>query len=419
MRGGPSTCIVLAAVTVGCSALALFVACGDESFTSSGSDSGSESSANDTGTTTDAPSSADGGVCDGFDAATFELPADASAVCGSGGFPTDLRADTHNCGRCGHDCLGGACVGGQCKPVTIYQEANDGGGVPNFGGAVVGVLRGEVYWFYPSYSGTTITFRRMPVDGSSAPENLTDSLPVWSAALDSSGLYYVDQADELHRFVAGVGDSLLLSVPFFRSGMALDDTNIYLAGSGKVVAIAKSDAGMTTISSAEKAPTDLVVDTSWVEWLDAPWRTVPDAGTALVRYHDGSLVTPTTLGAASGLTVDERRNLYWFDDEGHQLAQLAEDDPAATPTPLGTYAFEDGGYSPRAVQGVVVDGSRVFVGMGATPLAIFEVIEFSVCGAPPKQIARSTGSQVNGRIYQDATALYWTEYGGALSRLAK
>ena len=419
MRGGPAKYVVAAAVTVGCFAVALFAACGNETFSAgAGSDSGSESSADDTSTTSDAPSSTEAGVCDGFDAAAFELPADASAICGSGGFPTDLRTDTHNCGRCGHDCLGGGCALGQCQPITIYQEPNDGGGVPNGGGAVLGVLGGEVYWFYPSFSGTTITFRRMPVDGSSAPENLTSALPIWSAALDSSGLYYVDGADDLHRYVVGSGDSVLLHVPFYRNSIALDDANVYLSSSTNVVAVAKSDAGMSTISSTEKAATDLAVDTSWVQWLDAPWRTVPDAGTALVRYHDGSLVEPRSLGAASGLIVD-RRNLYWFDDVSHQLTELAEDDPNATPTSLGTFAFEDGGYSPRVIQGIVVDGPRAWTGMGYVGLGVFEVVEFSLCGAPPKELTRSTESQVIGRIYQDSTALYWTQYDGAVFRLAK
>jgi hypothetical protein len=31
----------------------------------------------------------------------------------------DAAADRHNCGACGHDCLGGDCVDGQCQPVTI------------------------------------------------------------------------------------------------------------------------------------------------------------------------------------------------------------------------------------------------------------------------------------------------------------
>jgi hypothetical protein len=31
----------------------------------------------------------------------------------------DVQTDSHNCGVCGHDCLGGACAAGQCQPYRI------------------------------------------------------------------------------------------------------------------------------------------------------------------------------------------------------------------------------------------------------------------------------------------------------------
>jgi hypothetical protein len=32
---------------------------------------------------------------------------------------TDTNTDPNNCGACGHNCLGGACVAGQCQPVIL------------------------------------------------------------------------------------------------------------------------------------------------------------------------------------------------------------------------------------------------------------------------------------------------------------
>lgn len=34
---------------------------------------------------------------------------------------SDVLRDPKNCGRCGHDCLGGACAEGSCLPTTIYK----------------------------------------------------------------------------------------------------------------------------------------------------------------------------------------------------------------------------------------------------------------------------------------------------------
>jgi len=45
-------------------------------------------------------------------------PGGDAAICEPTG-PHD--ADPKNCGACGHDCLGGACVGGRCQPVTLVS----------------------------------------------------------------------------------------------------------------------------------------------------------------------------------------------------------------------------------------------------------------------------------------------------------
>ena len=36
----------------------------------------------------------------------------------------DIESSTVNCGRCGHDCGGGACVAGTCQPFTIAPGIN-------------------------------------------------------------------------------------------------------------------------------------------------------------------------------------------------------------------------------------------------------------------------------------------------------
>src|SRR3954462_13735162 len=44
---------------------------------------------------------------------------DAAPLCAG---PTDR--DPKNCGACGHDCFGGACVGGRCGPSVIARGFN-------------------------------------------------------------------------------------------------------------------------------------------------------------------------------------------------------------------------------------------------------------------------------------------------------
>src|SRR5262249_53063258 len=60
------------------------------------------------GTPGDAEAGADGPVESGDDASDG-YSCDAGAT----------QSDKHNCGRCGHDCLGGECRGGRCAPLQI------------------------------------------------------------------------------------------------------------------------------------------------------------------------------------------------------------------------------------------------------------------------------------------------------------
>ena len=57
-------------------------------------------------------------VTDASDAALFDADAEAGPTCNA-----DLTTDVKNCGSCGHDCLGGACVATKCQPVVLINDA--------------------------------------------------------------------------------------------------------------------------------------------------------------------------------------------------------------------------------------------------------------------------------------------------------
>jgi hypothetical protein len=44
----------------------------------------------------------------------------SGSVC-CGGACDGVQTDVHNCGSCGHDCMGSPCVGGVCQPVDAGQ----------------------------------------------------------------------------------------------------------------------------------------------------------------------------------------------------------------------------------------------------------------------------------------------------------
>jgi len=63
---------------------------------------------------------------------------------------TDTQSDDKNCGSCGHDCLGGTCVGGKCQPFEIAS----GLPVPPVGAmGIFGV--GEAFVYYHVFQGAS------------------------------------------------------------------------------------------------------------------------------------------------------------------------------------------------------------------------------------------------------------------------
>jgi hypothetical protein len=407
---------------VGVAWLVVFDACGNASFESQTPSDAGDASTDANGDDGAPPPSDAGspGICANFDAASFALVASGTAVCPPDPSPTDLSIDQLNCGRCGHDCLGGACTNGACQPVTIYQEPNEGG-VPAPGGAVFAVANGNIYWVYPDPASGTLVLKYMPLVGSMSPTTITSAaVAPLVAAVDGTTVYYVDGPD-LHR-VDSTGDQLIETTTSFvnPTSIAIDSTSLYVTtlNSG-VVQVAKSDGGLTTLgtASADVQPGTIVVDAPWVEWIDSPWLVSADAGSSLGRRRGGAVVAATPLGHASGLANDARRNLYWYDELGHHLFQLAEDDPSAVPAALGSLEIDpDAGNLPFAVQGVLVDNTRVFVGL-PDPTDHIAITEFSICGPAPRVLFGSF--EAAGSIFQDDKAIYWTEYFGAIRRLAK
>jgi hypothetical protein len=71
---------------------------------------------------------ADGAMADATADASIQDGGAADAAC-----TADVATDPTSCGACGHDCLGGACVAGECQPVVLESGENGVRGV-----AVVG-----------------------------------------------------------------------------------------------------------------------------------------------------------------------------------------------------------------------------------------------------------------------------------------
>ncbi len=148
--------------------------------------------------------------------------ASGDAVCGS-------DSDAHNCGVCGHSCLGGACAAGACAPVRLASGQGDSAyGVPwysyttDIGDPLVGPDRlavddTHVYWL--NLRGEVM---RVPIAGGDAERIAkTAAAPAW-IDLDDQFVYFSTLGAELFRVPKSGGAPVRLApkVAQPRSGMA-------------------------------------------------------------------------------------------------------------------------------------------------------------------------------------------------------
>ena len=125
-------------------------------------------------TATGADASADGMTTDGT---TSDAAAEANACA------ADLLTDAKNCGRCGHDCLGGDCESGKCNALHLAET----------GGRLSRVVRSGSYIFTSSLLRTTTEtggLWRVPVSGG-AQETYVTFRHVEGFAVLGDLLYFV------------------------------------------------------------------------------------------------------------------------------------------------------------------------------------------------------------------------------------
>jgi hypothetical protein len=178
--------------------------------------------------------------------------------------------DPHNCGACGHDCLGGQCMSGACQAWVLI-------------GADAGL----------------------------AP---------WRIAQDSAYLYWVDQQDGIvGRTDKSSGATTLLSTAAVLPGaVAVDDAGAFYWGDDNGVfrcpTAGCADSGPALVAAAahETGVASLAVDGTYVYWSD-------QTSSIYSAHKYGSAETPVSLGDGDAgveqVATDGQRVYFTADDE--------------------------------------------------------------------------------------------------------
>lgn len=280
------------------------------------------------------------------------LDADASvgaeAAPAEAGCSADLLIDPKNCGRCGHDCLGGACSARACQPIRLAVDRSNLlwmtidathvyfcesavqrlGRVPKAGGAVELVSSSCSYQPGSAIIDDTTIFvndlagvRAVPKVGLGAG---TLILPgAVAVASDATSLYVVQTVGagmtsyaELARSAKPNGSPVAIALPpRVASRFAQDATTLYATDSDGIHQFAKNpaagaDAG-SSLLVANAEPADLAVDSTYVYYASRTTGSVK----RVTKVGGVSDVVASGVDAPSAIAVDAS-GIYFASEDG-------------------------------------------------------------------------------------------------------
>ncbi|HEX8794314.1 MAG TPA: hypothetical protein VF765_25395, partial [Polyangiaceae bacterium] len=322
-------------------------------------------------------------VCNDAGPKADETPCGGGGNVCCGASCVDTASDAADCGRCRHDCQGGACAAGTCQAFVLATSpypttiAVDSSGV-YFTDYDLGVI--------VRVSGGTQTVVASSLD---SPFDVT---------LDATSLYWIDTSGlSIMQMPKAGGTPVTVAVPGgYISGIAVDSSSVYWTDpSSATVEKAPLGGGAVTTLFSSAAPGDIAVDATSVYWA---WQ----SGVSMGPLGGG---TQTTLAGASqpaGIAVDATF-VYWSDQASISRA------------PIG------GGTVTTLVSGGTTWGP---VTIDATNLYVLDrggsLVSVPLAGGSAKTLWSGTLSIAAQSLASDATSLYWPDVNtGGVMKIAK
>jgi hypothetical protein len=324
-----------------------------------------------------------------------------------------VQTDTNNCGRCGHGCLAGACVSGQCQSwlVANTSATNAGLYVPRagaFGWAQMVTDGTHVLWMDVNQGILEVSAKAGPSapignlsplhgsNSSSGPANLAmaNGVVVWTMMDANNGISLWAASEGQYpsgAMVASLGPNSVGDLP---SGLALDATaaNAYFIDSENNSAPSPQYPGLYKCNLANKScsvlyavtvPTtlllanDVAMAGSRLFWTDSANGSISRAD-----YASNALGTVVSNQNAPCLLTLDATNLYWdsvvLSDAGPPSFSLAAT-PQASPGAVTSLVSSTSG----SLGGMASDGTNLyFIENTSSAIGQLEYVPVSGSSAP-------------------------------------
>ena len=325
---------------------------------------------------------------------------------------TDVMTDAKNCGRCGHDCLGGACTTGQCQPFE-FAQVQAPQQVFVVGGAVYfsdGKGAGGINWCPDTGCGT-------------GPSRISVSTGGFGLAVDSLGVGAISMVlGKVYEVALRFADENKGGVLTTRAtgvsavGLTMEPGFLYFTGTdGNAYRCARGTgcgSAPTRIALGVSKGGSIAVDVDNVYFASDGTGGGQCAGGCLLGAAKGATdatTTPTSFGRLPR-TLHVDGDLFWTGIGGPYNGEVSRRDAG-----LGgsEYFYErDAG----DVWGLTTDATNVYFTLPGAA-----TIRYAPRNAAENEsVVLVTGQKQPFGIAVDAKAIYWANYGGAaIMKLAR